>query len=385
MERSPKTVAGAAFPSTETVVAAAQLGFSLRPRPRPGFRFHPTDQELVGCLLRRKVLGHQGLHIDIDIDIDFVPVVNVYKFEPQDLPAKSFSPSTGDPGAKVVYYFFTPRGRKYPTGLRMKRATLNGFWKSTGKDRPVRYNGTVIGMKKTLVYHIGRAPRGTRTDWVMHEYRLHDDHDHHIQDTYALCRVFNKNIITPPPDLLGGVDMEKQGIQSVAVGPNMNKDEMQPMSGGGGGDVGIEGMQPISGGVELDNEGMHSVPNNLDMDKEGIQPMSDGPNANKEGILPVFCNTNADKERIDPVSGSIAGDMEGSYPVSDNIIADMEGIHSVFGDAVRHNEEIDDMLGGIYADVDFSWMQCVPDDICYPNIELDMYDSCSQLIDDYSW
>ncbi|XP_044983747.1 NAC domain containing protein 52-like [Hordeum vulgare subsp. vulgare] len=340
MERSPKTVAGAAFPSTETVVAAAQLGFSLRPRPRPGFRFHPTDQELVGCLLRRKVLGHQGLHIDIDIDIDFVPVVNVYKFEPQDLP---------------------------------------------GKDRPVRYNGTVIGMKKTLVYHIGRAPRGTRTDWVMHEYRLHDDHDHHIQDTYALCRVFNKNIITPPPDLLGGVDMEKQGIQSVAVGPNTNKDEMQPMSGGGGGDVGIEGMQPISGGVELDNEGMHSVPNNLDMDKEGIQPMSDGPNANKEGILPVFCNTNADKERIDPVSGSIAGDMEGSYPVSDNIIADMEGIHSVFGDAVRHNEEIDDMLGGIYADVDFSWMQCVPDDICYPNIELDMYDSCSQLIDDYSW
>ncbi|KAL6973656.1 NAC domain-containing protein 54 [Sarracenia purpurea var. burkii] len=53
----------------------------------PGFRFHPTDEELVNYYLKRKIHGQ-------DIELDIIPEVDLYKCEPWELAEKSFLPST---------------------------------------------------------------------------------------------------------------------------------------------------------------------------------------------------------------------------------------------------------------------------------------------------
>lgn len=70
------------------------------------------------------------------------------------------------------WYFFNLRDRKYATGQRTNRATRSGYWKATGKDRRVARRGMLVGMRKTLVFYRGRAPKGRKTDWVMHEFRI---------------------------------------------------------------------------------------------------------------------------------------------------------------------------------------------------------------------
>ncbi|KAL1083372.1 hypothetical protein V6Z11_D09G195500 [Gossypium hirsutum] len=192
----------------------------------PGFRFHPTDEELVNYYLKRKINGQE-------IELDIIPEVDLYKCEPWELAGqcsyamvsqmmsghynnesvlvlvlnrkKSILPSR-DP----EWYFFGPRDRKYPNGFRTNRATRAGYWKSTGKDRRVASQNRAIGMKKTLVYYRGRAPQGIRTDWVMHEYRLDDKESEDycgIQDSYALCRVFKKNGICSETEDQGRCNM----------------------------------------------------------------------------------------------------------------------------------------------------------------------------------
>lgn len=71
------------------------------------------------------------------------------------------------------WYFFSPRDRKYPNGSRPNRAAQAGYWKATGADKPIG-RPKAMGIKKALVFYAGKAPRGEKTNWIMHEYRLAD-------------------------------------------------------------------------------------------------------------------------------------------------------------------------------------------------------------------
>ncbi|XP_042021120.1 NAC domain-containing protein 82-like isoform X1 [Salvia splendens] len=155
----------------------------MRQRLGPGFRFHPTDVELVLYYLKRKILGKKLL-------CEPIAEVNIYKYSPWDLPDKSCL-KTKD----LEWFFFCPREKKYASGARVKRATKDGFWKTTGKGRPISHNGRIVGAVNTLIFHQGHAPHGRRTDWVMHEYKLIDNElaAAGVQDNYVVCKVFEKN------------------------------------------------------------------------------------------------------------------------------------------------------------------------------------------------
>ncbi|CAN4119180.1 unnamed protein product [Withania somnifera] len=144
----------------------------------PGFRFCPTDEELISYYLKKKVEGS-------DKCVEIISEVEICKYEPWDLPAKSIVQSDNE------WFFFSPRGRKYPNGSQSKRATESGYWKATGKERNVKSGSDMVGTKRTLVFHIGRAPKGQRTQWIMHEYCMTGNS--YYQDSMVVCRLRKNN------------------------------------------------------------------------------------------------------------------------------------------------------------------------------------------------
>lgn len=96
------------------------------------------------------------------------------------------------------WYFFTPRDRKYPNGVRPNRATVSGYWKATGTDKAIYSGSKYVGVKKALVFYKGKPPKGLKTDWIMHEYRLTDSRRQVIKKQVGsmrvsiLCLIFQK-------------------------------------------------------------------------------------------------------------------------------------------------------------------------------------------------
>ncbi|XP_019162164.1 PREDICTED: NAC transcription factor 56-like [Ipomoea nil] len=156
----------------------------------PGFRFHPTDEELITCYLMKKVAS------SVDPTASMIAEADIYKFNPWELPGRGYF-------GEKEWFFFSPRDRKYPNGHRPNRAAASGYWKATGTDKPIlsaTASSRCLGVKKSLVFYRGRPQKGIKTDWTMWEYRLlNNGHQPFRQkgsmrlDDWVLCRVRNKS------------------------------------------------------------------------------------------------------------------------------------------------------------------------------------------------
>ncbi|KAI6699880.1 hypothetical protein NL676_014204 [Syzygium grande] len=120
----------------------------------PGFQFSPTDEELVLHFLHPK---KQPASVSPLYD-HLVPDFKSHHHDPWDLHGKALWNGT--------QYFYFSR-------MMTNRITENGYWEDLDMEEPVFSEaGEIIGIKKSLTFHIGEAPTGQATNWVMQEYHL---------------------------------------------------------------------------------------------------------------------------------------------------------------------------------------------------------------------
>lgn len=164
----------------------------------PGFRFYPTEEELVSFYLHHKL---EGSRPDLNLIMDrIIPVLDIYQHNPWQLPQMGGIWNREE----EQWLFFVERQESEARGGRPKRVTENGYWKATGSPGNVYSNNRIIGVKRTMVFYTGRAPNGIKTDWKMNEYKsiVHSPPDNPSSSTPAppmlrhefnLCRVYKKS------------------------------------------------------------------------------------------------------------------------------------------------------------------------------------------------
>ncbi|CAJ1963543.1 unnamed protein product [Sphenostylis stenocarpa] len=148
----------------------------------PGFRFYPTDEELVVHFLHRKA-SLLPCHPDV------IPDLEVYQYDPWELHGRALEEGN-------QWYYYSRRTQN--------TVTSNGYWKPTGMEEPVvsSSNNKRVGMKKYFVFHVGEAPAGIKTNWIMQEYRLSDSASSTRSskrkpktdyNKWVICRVYERN------------------------------------------------------------------------------------------------------------------------------------------------------------------------------------------------
>ncbi|CAN6565904.1 unnamed protein product [Malus baccata var. baccata] len=147
-----------------------------------GYRFQPTEEELIGHYLKLKLRGEDSLVSDV------IGEINICKHEPWDLPAKSLIKSDDE-----EWYFYNRPIYKTNNRNEVERATATGFWKITGKEKLVKArDNKIIGKKRILTFNRGRPRKAQITPWVMHEFYIRQVSPNANRRDFVLCHVKKK-------------------------------------------------------------------------------------------------------------------------------------------------------------------------------------------------
>ncbi|KAK1299900.1 NAC domain-containing protein 90 [Acorus calamus] len=131
---------------------------------QPGYRFFPTEEELITFYLKNMLNNNRREDIE-----RLIPIADIYARDPQHLPGISGLYNQDD---TEQWFFFSPMQVREAQGGRPNRTTPSGYWKATGSPSWIRSNNNrIVGNKKTMVFYKGRAPTGRKTEWKMNEYR----------------------------------------------------------------------------------------------------------------------------------------------------------------------------------------------------------------------
>ncbi|KAK3408237.1 NAC domain-containing protein 90 [Eucalyptus grandis] len=129
-----------------------------------GFRFYPTEEELISFYLHNQLHGLKQDKIH-----RVIPVLHIFDTEPWNLPQLAGELCRED---REQWFFFAPMQEREARGGRPSRSLATGYWKATGSPGYVYSpDNKVIGVKKSMVFYVGKAPKGRKTQWKLNEYR----------------------------------------------------------------------------------------------------------------------------------------------------------------------------------------------------------------------
>ncbi|CAA7031449.1 unnamed protein product [Microthlaspi erraticum] len=124
-----------------------------------GYRFHPTEQELILHYLLPKTFASP-------LPSSIIPVFDVFFSHPLTI--------LGGHKEKQRYFFGKKRREMSSNENRIKISSGDGYWKPSGKERQIIACGRTVGIKRTLVFYETNKSSSNcnKTRWSMTEYCL---------------------------------------------------------------------------------------------------------------------------------------------------------------------------------------------------------------------